>query len=415
MKKFTLPCKFCLALAGFLLITGLGFAQSDSSLIKRVPIDSTRQNMNMDAVYNRPFLLMNKLPVAIGGYAEANTFYAVTDGVSEGFSFRMQRMTLFVSSTVAKKIKFLSEIEFEDGTKEISLEYAALDLEFHPSFNFRGGILLNPIGSFNQNHDGPRWDFIDRPLSSTTLLPATLSSVGMGFNGKYFTHGWIFGYEAYLTNGFDNSIIDNEQNRTSLPEAKENPNRFEESSNGVPMFTGKIAIRSRKLGELGISFMNNVYNKFRSDGLTIDSKRNLNVFVLDFNTSFLKNRLTLNTEVANIWIQIPENYSPAYGNRQAGFYADVVYTFYQKPILGWEKAKLNFGIRTEYVDYNIGAFTETNQEKGDDVWALVPALAFRPVGTTVLRLNYRYEWRKDLFGNPPSRTGAIEFGFSAYF
>jgi len=46
--------------------------------------------------------------------------------------------------------------------------------------------------------------------------------------------------------------------------------------------------------------------------------------------------------------------------------------------------------------------------------ALVPALVLLPVGTTVLRVNYRYEWRKDLFGNTPSKTGAIELGFSAY-
>jgi hypothetical protein len=86
----------------------------------------------MDAVYNRPFLQYGKTPVALGGYVEANTNYVVTDGVTEGFSFQMRRMTLFVASTISKKIKFLSEIEFEDGTKEINIEFAALDIQFHP-------------------------------------------------------------------------------------------------------------------------------------------------------------------------------------------------------------------------------------------------------------------------------------------
>lgn len=72
-------------------------------MVKRVPIDTIKQKLNMDAVYNRPFLTAGKLPVAIGGYIEANTQYVGTDGVTEGFSFQMRRLTLFVSSTITKK------------------------------------------------------------------------------------------------------------------------------------------------------------------------------------------------------------------------------------------------------------------------------------------------------------------------
>jgi len=82
----------------------------------------------MDAIYNLPFLSLGKSPIAIGGYLEANTQYAQTDGISDGFSFQMRRTTLFLSSTIARNIKFLSEIEFEDGTKEINIEYAAIDV-----------------------------------------------------------------------------------------------------------------------------------------------------------------------------------------------------------------------------------------------------------------------------------------------
>lgn len=192
----------------------------------------------MDAVYNRPFLSVGKLPIAIGGYVEANTEYAATDGVSNGFSFQARRLTLFFSSTIAKT-KVFSELEFEDGVKEINIEFAAMDIEFHPLLNLRAGILMNPIGGFNQNHDGPRWDFIDRPISATQIIPSTLSNVGFGFHGKYYFNRWIFGYEAYLTNGFDDQIISNSLNRTSLAEGKHNPERFIKSNSGLPMFTGK--------------------------------------------------------------------------------------------------------------------------------------------------------------------------------
>jgi hypothetical protein len=52
-----------------LLFQGL-HAQKDSSGIRRTPQDTGRNKMNLDAVYNRPFLQAGKLPVAIGGYLE---------------------------------------------------------------------------------------------------------------------------------------------------------------------------------------------------------------------------------------------------------------------------------------------------------------------------------------------------------
>ena len=89
-----------------------------------------------------------------------------------------------------------------------------MDFEFSPLLNFRGGIVMNPIGAFNQNHDGPKWEFVDRPISATQMLPATLSNVGFGLFGKKFAKDWVYGYEAYLTNGFNDKIITNsrEQN-----------------------------------------------------------------------------------------------------------------------------------------------------------------------------------------------------------
>jgi hypothetical protein len=391
-------------------------AQTDTStFIKRTPADTSRARLNMDAIYNRPFLTAGKLPVAIGGYLEANTQYAQTNGVTDGFSFQMRRMTLFFSSTIAKKIKFFSELEFEDGTKEINIEFAAIDIEFHPLLNLRGGIILNPIGAFNQNHDGPRWDFIDRPISATTILPATLSNVGFGLHGKYFTGQWVLGYEAYLTNGFDDRVISNTQNRTSLAEGKMNPERFEESNSGLPMFTGKLAIRKRKVGEIGLSYMTGVYNKWREDGIRLDNQRTATAMALDFNTSLVNGRVNIVGEIAKVYVDVPSTYDQSYGNEQFGGFVDIVGTIVQKEMMGWEKAKINAGVRLEYADYNQGKFAETGDNIGDNIWAIVPGIAFRPVGTTVLRFNYRYQQQTDLLGNPPANTGVIQFGFSTYF
>lgn len=389
--------------------------QVDSTLLKRAPVDTSKNLLNMDAVYNRPFLEVGKLPVSVGGYVEADYQYLGEDGVTDGNSFRLPRMTLFVASSIHRKIKFLSEIEFEEGGNEVAIEFAALDISMHPLLNLRGGIIMNPIGAFNQNHDGPKWEFTDRPIVATQMLPATWSNVGFGLYGKYYLKDWAFGYEAYLTNGFDDSIIDNGENRTFLPASKENKERFEESSNGEPLFTGKIAIRNNKIGEVGISYMGGIYNTYEEDGLILDDKRKLDVFAIDFNTTLPVLKTYIVGEWSWILVDVPQTYTQQFGERQKGGFVDFVQPVAAGNLFGFEKATFNVAMRLEYVDWNVGTFEETSGNIGDHIWALVPALSFRPTAQTVIRLNYRYMQQTDILGNPPAKISGIQFGISSYF
>lgn len=390
-------------------------AQADSSLFKRLPVDTAKIVLNMDAVYNRPFLGMGKLPLALGGYAEVNWQHIGTDGVSEGHQFQMRRMTIFMASTVSKKIKFLSEIELEEGGKEIAIEFASLDIEFHPLVNLRGGIVMNPIGAFNQNHDGPKWEFTDRPVSATQMLPATWSNAGFGIFGKLYQNNWMFGYEVYVTGGFDNSIIDNEENKTFLPASKNNAERFEESASGTPLLTGKIAVKHTKIAELGLSYMGGIYNTFENDGIVLDQKRRCDVFGIDVNTTLPKLNTFITGEWAWVIVQVPETYTQQYGNKQQGGFLDIVQPIIKRRIAGWDKAVLNIACRLEYVDWNIGKFKETGSNIGEELWSIMPAISFRPTSQTVIRWNYRYQLQNDLFGNEPSKTGGFSFGISSYF
>lgn len=390
-------------------------AQIDSTLFKRTPIDTTKKILNMDAVYNRPFLGLGKLPVSLGGYAEINWQHIGTDGVSEGHQFQMRRMTLFVASTISKKIKFLSEIELEEGGKEIAIEFAAIDVEFHPLLNLRSGIVMNPIGAFNQNHDGPKWEFTDRPISATQMLPATWSNAGFGLFGKTYKNNWMFGYEAYLTGGFDNSIIDNDQNKTYLPASKNNPERFEESASGTPLFTGKVAVRHNKMGEIGLSYMGGIYNTFQDDGIVVDDKRRCDVFAIDYNTTIPKLNTYINAEWAWVNVEVPQNYTQQFGNQQQGGFMDIVQPILKRRIAGWDNAVLNLACRFEYVDWNVGTFRETGDNIGEDLWSIMPAISFRPTSQTVFRLNYRIQRQRDILGNDPAKTGGFNFGISTYF
>jgi hypothetical protein len=225
----------------------------------------------------------------------------------------------------------------------------------------------------------------------------------------------MFGYELYATSGFDNSIIENDQNRTFLPAAKENAERFEESNSGEPLITGKTAVKNTKVGEIGLSYMGGAYNKFQDDGLQLDDKRRVNVFAVDLNTTINKTKTTFIGEWAWVFVDVPETYSQQFGNKQRGGFLDIVQPVLNRSILGWNNAILNLACRLEYVDYNVGKFTETKENIADDVWSVMSAISFRPNSQTVFRLNYRFQKQRDLLGNPPANTAGISFGVSTYF
>lgn len=291
-------------------------AQEEKSGIEQSVQES---QLNMDAVFSRPSLSFEKVPVALGGYLEANTMHRIEEGITDGLSFQARRLTIFMAASISERIKFLTEIEFEDGGKEIAIEFAALDVAFHPMFNFRGGIVMNPIGAFNENHDGPKWEFVERPDVAVNMLAATQSNAGFGVYGKTYSGNWIFGYEAYLTNGFNSKIISNEEDKTYLPAYKDGDNLFEENFSGKAMFSGKLAIKNRKIGELGLSYMGGAYNKFEEDGLSVEDKARVNVFAIDWNTTIQTTNTYIVGEAAFVKVETPESYTPQYGNKQHGF------------------------------------------------------------------------------------------------
>jgi len=370
---------------------------------------------NKDAVFKRPFILETEkggLTASVGGYLEANTNYFATDGVGEGFSMEMRRFNLFFYSTIGERIKFLSELEFEHGTEEIALETALLDFEIQPTLIFRAGIVLTPIGYFNQNHDSPKWEFIDRPLVSTTIIPATLSELGFGFHGKIPLAGLLFTYETYLVNGLQDGIVANEDNRISLRMGK-TAGRFEEDNNGSPAITGRIGLTKRNWGEVGFSAYSGIYNAFKKDGLRVDDKRRLNILAVDFNFSIKK--LQMLGELAFVKVEVPQPSEEQYGSRQWGIHTDLLYPLWQGNLLDWENVRMNIAFRFEFADYNTGQFQDTGTRIYDEITALVPGLSLRFSPNTLLRANYRYHWERDFLGNPTVRTAGFQFGFASYF
>lgn len=380
-------------------------------------VDSTRRTVRDTAtvqgsIYSRPFIATASR-VSLGGYAEGNTNYFVEDGLSEGFSMELRRFNIFLYAPIATRLRFFTELEFEHGTEEIALETAQLDVQLAPSLSLRMGIVLPPIGAFNQNHDSPRWEFIDRPLVSTRIIPATLSDVGAGVYGRLRAGGSTsITYDAYLTNGLGDGVITNDEGRTSLAAGKREE-QFAEDNNGSPAVSGRVGVQHRRFGELGASFYSAAYNSFRVDGAIVDDQRRVSIAALDYATNV--GSLSVRGEMARVSLDIPPALTEIFAAQQQGAHIDVVLPVVRRRMLGSASATINLALRVEYVDFNVGRFSSTGQSIRDDVVAWVPGVSFRPNANTVFKANYRRHSTRDLLGNPASRLGGYQLGFATYF
>lgn len=366
--------------------------------------------MAQDGLYDRPFI-GSLSSTSIGGYVEGNTNYFVEEGVSEGFSMELRRFNVFLFQ-VSQRVRFLSELEFEHGTREIALETALVDFQIRPSLVLRGGIILPPIGYLNQNHDSPQWDFVDRPLVTTGIIPSTLSEVGFGAYGKFGAGDLVLSYDAYLTNGLSDGVVGNAVGRTDIPSGK-GEELFGEDNNGSPAVSGRVAARKPGMGEVGLSYYGGYYSSFRLEGEDVDERRWLGITALDVGGPV--GVADVRAEVAYATIDVPPGLLELFGQKQWGGYLDVLVPVWRPRFLGYTDAVVTAGLRLERVDYNVGTFASTDGSIGDDVTAIVPGISFRPTPGTVFRANYRYHWTTDLQGNDPARMAGFQLGFATYF
>ena len=161
-------------------------------------------------IYAKPFVRAPK--TIVGGYID----FTITDcdarsrDCDEGLDFDQERFVPFFYSQVTDRLSVAAEVEIEHGGPQsnqndgdLKIEFATMDYRFSDWFNFRGGIILVPMGRFNLIHDSPLNDLPLRPLVSRLILPSTFAESGVGFFGTiYPTQLSKVDYEFYVTQGF---------------------------------------------------------------------------------------------------------------------------------------------------------------------------------------------------------------------
>jgi len=364
--------------------------------------DSAQRPFVRGGVYDKPFQTRLLGRTAIGGYAEAHARYERTAGVAGDAGFEVKRFNLFTSTRVSDHVRMAAELEFEDGAREIKLEYAAIDLRIHPALTLRGGMLLSPLGRFNLSHDSPLNEFTDRPLVSTELIGVALSEPGFGVLGQFGAGRRArVTYELYATNGFHDGLIADAEDGTRIPLGRGN---FEDN-NGSPAFVGRVSWSPAVGYEIGASAHHGAYNTFRDEGLRVGARRALTIGVVDFEARVLG--VQLSGEAALATINVPEGLRGIYASRQRGFYLEGLREFGR----GWVRtipgSTFAAKARLDAVDFDAGL-------PGDSRSQVTVGLNFRPTRDTALKLDVARGRSRDRFNNPAERF-ALLASLATYF
>ena len=108
----------------------------------------------------------------VGGYFDVE----FRNAQGQDHEFRFHRFVPFFYADLHERIRFAAEVEIEDGS-DVAIEFAYLDLLISDEVNFRGGVILDPLGWFNLYHDSPINNFTDRPLVNQFVIPTTLREI----------------------------------------------------------------------------------------------------------------------------------------------------------------------------------------------------------------------------------------------
>jgi hypothetical protein len=340
--------------------------------------------------------------IAVGGYLEARAGWTRQDGATEELGVSLTRWNVLIATRIRDRVEIFSEIEFEEGGDQATVELAQVDVRLTPAFNTRAGILLLPLGRFNLAHDAPRNEMVTRPAEAEALLGVALAQPGLGVFGRVDRAGGArVTYEVCAVTGYHDGLIADSPDGTRLPAGRRN---FEDA-NASPAVVGRIEWSPGRRTGLGLSGYHGAYNLYRAGGLDVDARRDVSVAVLDLEAPL--GPVEWSGEVAAVRVDVPPTLAGLFAGRQAGAYLVGAWRFGDGWIARMPGSSFTLAARVEAVDFD-------RDLAGDSMRALALGLNFRPVPETVLKLGFERGETRDRFNNPAG-FAALRLGIASYF
>lgn len=212
-------------------------------------------------------LMQKDSKLTIGGYGEIHYNQELDSEVRNNGSLDVHRLVMLFGYNFNERTSFVTELEFEH-VKEVYVEQAFLNYKINNFINFRGGLLLVPMGIINEYHEPTTFNGVERPGVDKYIAPTTWREIGLGFTGNITAVN--LKYQAYLMNGF-NGYDNGSAKLNGSNGLRKGRQKGAESYISSPNFTAKVEYYGVRGLNIGVS---GYFGKTQStlfDGLQKDS------------------------------------------------------------------------------------------------------------------------------------------------
>ncbi|WP_163326290.1 hypothetical protein [Draconibacterium mangrovi] len=210
-------------------------------------------------------LLIQDSKLLIGGYGEVHYNQPLSSDTYNNGKLDVHRVVMLLGYNFNEKTQFITEIEYEH-VKEVYVEQAFLQYKLNNAINFRGGLMLVPMGIINEYHEPTTFNGVERPLVDNTITPTTWREVGVGITGTILPAS--LKYQAYVMNGFNG--YDGSAKLSGAKGMRSGRQKGAESYMSAPNFAGKIEYFGIRGLNLGLSaYLGNTQSKLY-DGIDKD-------------------------------------------------------------------------------------------------------------------------------------------------
>jgi len=193
-------------------------------------------------------LLSSDGKLLIGGYGEVHYNQPLNSNTLSNGQLDVHRVVLLFGYKFNKRTQFITEIEIEH-VKEAYIEQAFLQYKIHDYINFRGGLLLIPMGIINEFHEPTTFNGVERPLVDKYISPTTWREIGFGLSGNIFPYS--IKYQAYVVNGFNG--YDGDPHLDGKNGLRKGRQKGAESYISSPNFTAKVQYYGLRGLNIGLS------------------------------------------------------------------------------------------------------------------------------------------------------------------
>ncbi len=319
----------------------------------------------------------------LSGYGELEYIFRRDNGNGNGGNtLDPHRVVLNVTSELADWIGFNSELEWEHGGSDggadgsISVEQAYLDFKFAPAFNVKTGVMLNPVGAINQNHEPVNFYSSARPALDTYLIPSTWQEMGVGIHGAL--HPKV-DYQLMAVTGLDGTKFDGEK---GLREGRQG---FGKDSNRNFAVTGRLDVRPVTNLATAVSFYSG--NSAPSGSPTAYTT------LLVFDGKYRYSDFEISGEYAHVYQDRPEVLNTEIGRHMSGYWVEGAWHALPQALKKGKLANADAVLFARYSELTTqdGGAVEASKTSGrfDRNYTTV-GVSFMPVPSVAIKADYQF-------------------------